>query len=228
MASRRHSQPPGHGPRRLGPRPGLPRSGTRVRGATLLIVGGELVDGSGAPRRMGSLAISEGRMRVLRPADGLPPAGRTIDAAGLGVLGAGVHRPPLAWRGLAILADPRHEPKVHQGVTSEIVGVDGNGYAPFASRADLEAFVDLNSGVMAVAWDISAVYDWDSAASYLGHPLRPWTGGEHRDHGRQQRAAHLARSAGMSRRVRGTARGHARRAPRGHAGGAPSGSHPGS
>ena len=31
-----------------------------------------------------------------------------------------------------ILAEPRHEPKVRQGVTTEIVGVDGNGFAPFA------------------------------------------------------------------------------------------------
>ena len=30
-----------------------------------------------------------------------------------------------------ILAEPRHEPKVRQGVTTEIVGVDGNGFAPF-------------------------------------------------------------------------------------------------
>jgi N-acyl-D-amino-acid deacylase len=133
-----------------------------VTGATLLIVGGELVDGSGAPRRTGSLAISEGRMRVLRPADALPPAGRTIDAAGLVVAPGFIDLH--SHGGLAILADPRHEPKVHQGVTSEIVGVDGNGYAPFASRADLEAFVDLNSGLDGRP-DIA--YDWDSAASYL-------------------------------------------------------------
>ncbi len=37
-----------------------------------------------------------------------------------------------------ILAEPRHEPKVRQGVTTEIVGVDGNGFAPFARRQDLE------------------------------------------------------------------------------------------
>ena len=39
--------------------------------------------------------------------------------------------------GLWILAEPRHEPKVRQGVTTEIVGVDGNGFAPFHRRADL-------------------------------------------------------------------------------------------
>ena len=34
-----------------------------------------------------------------------------------------------------ILADPDHEPKVRQGVTTELVGVDGLSYAPFAEPA---------------------------------------------------------------------------------------------
>ena len=45
-----------------------------------------------------------------------------------------------------ILADGRHEPKVRQGVTTELVGVDGNGFAPFERREDLEAFVELDAG----------------------------------------------------------------------------------
>ncbi len=36
-----------------------------------------------------------------------------------------------------MLAEPRHEPKVRQGVTTELIGVDGNAYAPFPSREDL-------------------------------------------------------------------------------------------
>ena len=34
-----------------------------------------------------------------------------------------------------ILAEPRHEPKVRQGVTTEVVGVDGLSYAPIRTRA---------------------------------------------------------------------------------------------
>ena len=49
--------------------------------------------------------------------------------------------------GLMILAEPRHEPKVRQGVTTEIFGVDGNSYAPFRRHEDLLAFVELNSGL---------------------------------------------------------------------------------
>ena len=36
---------------------------------------------------------------------------------------------------------PRHEPKVRQGVTTEVIGVDGNAYAPFPDREDLLGFV---------------------------------------------------------------------------------------
>src|SRR6185503_8741428 len=61
-------------------------------------------------------------------------------------------------------AEPRHEPKVRQGVTTEIVGVDGNGFAPFERREDLEAFVDLDSGLDGRP-DLD--YDWLSVADYL-------------------------------------------------------------
>ena len=66
--------------------------------------------------------------------------------------------------GLIILAEPRHEPKVRQGVTTEIVGVDGNGFAPFERREDLEAFVELDSGLDGRP-DID--YDWRTVADYL-------------------------------------------------------------
>ena len=92
----------------------------------------------------------------------MPQARRTIDAAGLVVAPGFIDLH--SHGGLAILADPRHEPKVRQGVTSEIVGVDGNGYAPFARREDLAAFVELNAGLDGRP---EIDYDWDSVASYL-------------------------------------------------------------
>ena len=64
-----------------------------------------------------------------------------------------------------ILAEPRHEPKVRQGVTTEVVGVDGNGFAPFERREDLEAFVAPRLRPRRPAGDID--YDWRSVASYL-------------------------------------------------------------
>ena len=66
--------------------------------------------------------------------------------------------------GLMILAEPRHEPKVRQGITTEIVGVDGNSFAPFPRREDLEAFVELDSGLDGRP---AIDYDWDSVGRYL-------------------------------------------------------------
>jgi N-acyl-D-amino-acid deacylase len=46
-----------------------------------------------------------------------------------------------------ILAEPRHEPKIRQGVTTEVIGVDGLSYAPFRTQEDLDAFVEMNAGL---------------------------------------------------------------------------------
>jgi N-acyl-D-amino-acid deacylase len=127
------------------------------------IVGGTLVDGSGAPGTPGSLGVLDGRIRTLaRELASQPTAARVIDATGMVVAPGFIDLH--SHGGLMILADPRHEPKVRQGVTTEIVGVDGNGYAPFARRDDLEAFVRLNAGLDG---DPPLDYDWDTVASYL-------------------------------------------------------------
>ena len=96
--------------------------------------------------------------------DAEPPStsARTIDATGKVVAPGFIDLH--SHGGLMILADGRHEPKVRQGVTTEVVGVDGNGFAPFARREDLEAFVNLDAGLDGRP-DID--YDWTSVASYL-------------------------------------------------------------
>src|SRR6185369_15792706 len=96
-------------------------------------------------------------------------AARTIDATGKVVAPGFIDLHSHA--GLTILAEPLHEPKVRQGVTTEVIGVDGNAYAPFvrpdnpAALDDLAAFVELNAGLDGHP-DIE--YDWDTVASYLG------------------------------------------------------------
>lgn len=127
----------------------------------VLITGGQLVDGSGDRAASGTLGIHAGRIHV-GDADWRPAVGRTIDATGMVVAPGFIDLH--SHGGLMIMADPRHEPKVRQGVTSEIVGVDGNGYAPFAHRQDLADFVRLNAGLDG---DPPLDYDWDTIASYL-------------------------------------------------------------
>ena len=128
----------------------------------LLVTGGSVVDGSGEPARAGTVACLDGRLH-LGDAEWRPRAGRTIDAAGMVVAPGFIDLH--SHGGLVILADPRHEPKVRQGVTSEVIGVDGNGYAPFHRPEDLHAFVDLNAGLDGRP---EIAYDWGSVASYVG------------------------------------------------------------
>ena len=56
-------------------------------------------------------------------------ATRTIDAAGYVVCPGFVDLHSHA--GLTILGEPHHDPKVRQGVTTELVGIDGISHAPF-------------------------------------------------------------------------------------------------
>ena len=67
-----------------------------------------------------------------------------------------------------ILAEPLHEPKVRQGITTEVIGVDGNSYAPFATQEDLDAFVHLNAGLDGDPRRTHKTkIDWSTVASYL-------------------------------------------------------------
>jgi N-acyl-D-amino-acid deacylase len=131
--------------------------------ADIVIVNGTIVDGTGAQGRPGTVIVDGERLRLI-PADEDPPihAARRIDATDRVVAPGFIDLH--SHGGLHILSEPRHEPKVHQGVTTEIVGVDGNGFAPFATRTELEAFVELDSGLDGRP---AIDYDWLSVAEYL-------------------------------------------------------------
>ncbi len=128
----------------------------------LLIRGGTIVDGTGAPARTGSVAVEGDRLRVLDD-DATPHAGRTIDATDRVVAPGFIDLH--SHGGLVILADPRHEPKLLQGVTTELVGVDGLSYAPFLDNDDLQQLREMNAGLDGDPDGIG--WDWASVASYL-------------------------------------------------------------
>ncbi|HEX2756677.1 MAG TPA: amidohydrolase family protein, partial [Candidatus Limnocylindrales bacterium] len=77
--------------------------------------------------------------------DELPTAARTIDAPGKVVAPGFIDLHSHA--ALMILADPDHGAKARQGVTTELVGVDGLSYVPFPNAADLAAMVVMNAGL---------------------------------------------------------------------------------
>jgi N-acyl-D-amino-acid deacylase len=111
----------------------------------LLVRNGMIIDGTGNPGFYGAVGIEGERVRILRGDLAGIEAARVIDAKGYIVCPGFIDMH--AHSGLVMLAEPHHEPKVRQGVTTELIGVDGNSYAPFHSHEDFLRFVELNSGL---------------------------------------------------------------------------------
>ena len=111
----------------------------------ILIKNGLVIDGTGNPGYFGAVGVQDNEIRILRGDVSSVEAARTIDAADHVVSPGFIDMHSHA--GLVILAEPLHEPKVRQGITTELVGVDGNSYAPFRSHDDFLKFVEVNSGL---------------------------------------------------------------------------------
>jgi N-acyl-D-amino-acid deacylase len=101
----------------------------------LLIVNGLVIDGSGSPGFHAAVAIKDERVTIHRGDVTRLVAARTIDATGHVVCPGfiDVH----SHAGLTILGEPHHDPKVRQGVTTELVGIDGISHAPFKTQDEL-------------------------------------------------------------------------------------------
>lgn len=130
----------------------------------LLIQGGLIIDGAGNPGFYGAVGVSGDSLTILRGDVSPVQAARVLDATGKVVCPGfiDVH----AHSALMILFDPRHEPKVHQGVTTELIGIDGNSYAPFRSSEDLQRFIQLNSGLEGSP-PLPGSKTWSSVSDYL-------------------------------------------------------------
>jgi N-acyl-D-amino-acid deacylase len=142
-----------------------------MRPLDLLIAGGTIVDGTGAPRFSGAVGIeavdgAEPILRILRDEAEIVAATETahrmLDATDKVVAPGFIDLH--SHSGLMILADPVHEPKVRQGVTTEVIGVDGLSYAPFLNPDRLAELVEMNAGLDGRP-DIAV--DWDTVESYL-------------------------------------------------------------
>lgn len=128
----------------------------------LLIRDGRIYDGSGSDWFRADVGVEGETVRILRGDTSALAARRSIDARGR-IIAPGfidMH----AHSGMVILREPRHEPKVRQGITTELIGVDGNSYAPFLKAEDLRNFIDLNAGLDGRPPDGA---QWSSVAEYL-------------------------------------------------------------
>ncbi len=96
--------------------------------ADLLITGGLVIDGSGAPGRLADILVENGRIAAIGASDEWPAVARNVDARGLvvapGFIDVHTHDDRL------VLEEPSVACKVTQGVTSVIVGLCGVSLAP--------------------------------------------------------------------------------------------------
>ena len=128
--------------------------------AGLVLRGGSVVDGLGGPRYSADVWIRDGRIaRVLAP--GGAAEGRDLDVSGMIVAPGFIDMH--AHSDLAVLSDREHVSKVAQGITLEVVGQDGLGYAPVTDdvmAATREQIAGWNGKP-----DLD--YSWRSIAQYL-------------------------------------------------------------
>ncbi len=111
----------------------------------LLISGGTIVDGTGSEGYLGTVAVSGDTLTILRGrTDGIEAA-RVIDASGMVICPGFIDLHSHA--GLTILGAPNHDPKVRQGVTTELVGIDGISHAPFRTVDELNRYIWMDSGL---------------------------------------------------------------------------------
>lgn len=133
-----------------------------MRTYDLVIAGGDVYDGTGNPPIHAAIGVVDGKVWVLRGDASDVSTGRVIDATGMAVCPGFIDLH--SHSGLMMLHEPNHGPKIRQGVTTEVIGVDGCSYAPFHSADELNKFARLNAGLDGRP---AISYDWDTVAAYL-------------------------------------------------------------
>ena len=127
-----------------------------------LITNGRIIDGTGRTWFRAAVGIEGETVTVMQGDVSAVEAHRTIDATGLivcpGFIDMHSHSE------FALLTNPRHEPKVSQGVTTEALGQDGLSYAPI-SDANRPHLIDYLAAVNGRPPEGTG---WTSVASFLG------------------------------------------------------------
>ena len=122
----------------------------------LIVRGGTVVDGTGAPRFQADVAVEDGKIVAIGElADA--EATRQLDATGMLVTPGfiDIH----SHSDFTLLVDPRAQSQIFQGVTTELVGNCGHGCAPITD-------LDLVTGnIYGYTPDLEV--DWSTMAGYL-------------------------------------------------------------
>lgn len=122
----------------------------------LIIRGGTLYDGSGAPPVTGDVAIRGDRIVAVGRVEG--SAKREISARGMAVAPGFINM--LSWATESLIADPRSQSDIRQGVTLEVMG---EGWSMGPLNATMKAQETERQG------DIKYRIDWTSLGDYLAY-----------------------------------------------------------
>jgi N-acyl-D-aspartate/D-glutamate deacylase len=120
----------------------------------LVIRGGTVFDGSGAPGRRADVAVGDGRVLAVGPV-GRSDC-RELDASGLFVCPGfiDIH----SHSDFTLLVDPRAVSALHQGVTLEVVGNCGHGCFPIADPGLASTAIYGFSDDLALTWRTAGEY----------------------------------------------------------------------
>lgn len=130
----------------------------------LLIVSGEIIDGSGNQSFKSDIGIRNGKIESIAPSIGRELGRNIIDAAGLKVCPGfiNIH----SHTDTTILINPRAESKIRQGITTEVVGNCGFSAGPV--RDDhFQDLMDYLVNTVALSDKQKSEWNWRSQWDYM-------------------------------------------------------------
>lgn len=130
--------------------------------ADLVLTGGTVIDGTGAPARQANVAISGGRISEVGDVQIDPSSRRVLDVTGLvvapGFIDVHVHS-----EFERLLGGPDELCGIRQGVTTELMGPDGFSWAPLPPRrsAEVRDYLQVFYGARELS------FEWPTVSSFL-------------------------------------------------------------
>jgi len=129
----------------------------------LVLENARIVDGTGSPWFRGSVSVVDGVIERVDRATEVERSGATVVDVGGDVVCPGfidTH----SHSDLLLFSDPTLEPKLRQGITTEVVGPDGFSMAPIYREGGPEEWSHHLSGLVG---DAETDWEWGSVGDYL-------------------------------------------------------------
>lgn len=130
--------------------------------ADVLLSDGCIIDGTGSPWFRGSIVVTDGEIEaIVRRSDDVPDADEVIPLDGAAVCPGFIDLH--SHSDLHLFADPLVEPKLRQGITTEILGQDGFSMAPI----DPSDTAEWRAHLRGLAGDVDHEWTWGTTGEYF-------------------------------------------------------------